>query len=243
MTPSAGTVLSGCYALTDRITAGGRGEFWATDTVLGRTDAVTAKLTGLGISALVNTAAQAATDQTFATAPHRWPVQVTGQSATTSNDIYALGMVGDEMLTRQPPFIADSLLATGVAQLNMTPPPRTETVPVGIRNAIGAALARDPAKGSAAAADMARGPGMADAVVVSGARVVSPVAAFSLADIGGARTPGVTATTAAPPNQNRARQATTTEIASPSKDSHMPGQPTMSQAAAMDHHQKKDGKQ
>jgi len=227
MNPSAGMVLSSCYALTDRIAAGGMGEFWtATDTVLGHTDAVTANLTGFGMSALVNTAAQTPPDQTFATAPHQWPAQVPGQSATASNDIYALGTVGDETLTRQLPFSADSLLATAVPQLNMTPP-RPETVPLGVRNAIG----------------MARGPGMADAVVVSGARVASHVAALSLADTGGARTPGVTASTAAPPNQNRATHATTTETASPSKDSHMPGQPTLSQAAAWDHHQKKDGKQ
>jgi hypothetical protein len=46
----------------------------------------------------------------------------------------------------------------------------------------------------------------------------------------------------APTDQIRATLATTTEIASPSKDSHMPGQPTMSEAEVMDHHQKKDGK-
>ena len=202
MSPSAGTVLTSSYALTDRVSAGGMGEFWAaTDTVPGRADAVAPTLTGVGVSCLVNTAAQTPTDQAFATAPHPWPIQGAGQSATASNDIHALGMVGDEMLTVQPPFIPDSLLATAVAPLNMTPP-----------------------------ADLARSPGTADATDVSRARAVSPVAAVPRAGIGGARTPG-------------AMPATTTEITSPSKDSHMPGQPTMSQAAAMDHHEKKDGKQ
>ena len=243
MNPSADMVLSSCDALTDRMAAGGMAELWAaTAPVLGRTDALTAKLTGFSISALVNTAAQTPPDQIFATSPHLWPEQVTGQSATAPRDIYALGALGDEMLIRQLPFSTDSLLATAVPQLNMTPP-RPEPVPLGVHNAIGAAAASDPAKGSAAAANTARGPDMADAIVVSGARVASPVAALSLAVTPGARTPGVTARTAAPASQNRARQATTTGIASPSEDSRMPGQPTMSLAAAWDHHQKKDGKQ
>ena len=251
MNPSAGPALNSCYALTDRIAATGMGAFWAAaDTVVGGTDAVTAKLTGFDVSALPNPAAQTPPGRTFATASHLWQVEGRGQSATASNDIYALGTLGDEMPASQGPFITDSLPALAVPQLNITAP-RPETVPRGIRKATVAAPARDRAKASAAVADMARGLHVADAVVVSGARVASPVAAFSPADTGGARTPGVTATTAAPPTQNRATPSTTTESAPPSKDSHTPGHPTISQAAAMghhqkkamDHHQKKDGKQ
>ena len=78
--------------------------------------------------------------------------------------------------------------------------------------------------------------------VLSNCYAVGPLAAFSLADIDVARTPVARTTMPGPSNQNRATQATTTKIASPPKDPHMPGQPTVSQSAAMDHH-KKDGKQ
>ncbi len=414
MNPSAGTVLSDRYALTEPIAAGGMGEVWAaTDTVLGRTVAVkllnpslsqqsgflerfraearysaalhhpnittvfdygedagsaylvmelvagqplsqiiserapmsaettasiliqaanaleaahqggvvhrdvkpanilitpdgTAKLTDFGISRLVNTAPLTQTGQILGTAQYLSPEQAMGQSATTSSDIYALGVIGHEMLTGQPPFNADTLVATAVAHLNQPPPPLPETVPVGIRNVIIAALAKNPADRPATAADMAHALGVPDAAFASGAPVAGALAlaapalsartqamvalafpaptrdmaaqamateppgmpdrgsrlrpawvlagaaagalivlaAFALPDSGGSTQTSVApATTSPTPNQNSATQSTTTEITSPSKDSNMPGQPTMTKAAARGHHQKKDGNQ
>ena len=414
MTPSAGTVLSDRYALTERIAAGGMGEVWAaTDTILGRTVAVkllipalseqsgflerfraearcsaalhhanittvfdygedagsaylvmelvsgqplsrvisecapmsapatasiliqaanaleaahqggivhrdvkpanilitpdgTAKLTDFGISRLVNTAPLTQTGQILGTAQYLSPEQAMGQSATASSDIYALGVIGHEMLTGQPPFNADTLVATAVAHLNQPPPPLPETVPVGIRNVIIAALAKNPADRPATAADMAHALGVPDAAFASGAPVAGALAlaapalsartqamvalafpaptrdmaaqamateppgmpdrgsrlrpawvlagaaagalivlaAFALPDSGGSTQTSVApATTSPTPNQNSATQSTTTEIMSPSKDSNMPGQPTMTKAAARGHHQKKDGNQ
>ena len=414
MNPSAGTVLSDRYALTEPIAAGGMGEVWAaTDTVLGRTVAVkllnpslsqqsgflerfraearysaalhhpnittvfdygedagsaylvmelvagqplsqiiserapmsaettasiliqaanaleaahqggvvhrdvkpanilitpdgTAKLTDFGISRLVNTAPLTQTGQILGTAQYLSPEQAMGQSATASSDIYALGVIGHEMLTGQPPFNADTLVATAVAHLNQPPPPLPETVPVGIRNVIIAALAKNPADRPATAADMAHALGVPDAAFASGAPVAGALAlaapalsartqamvalafpaptrdmaaqamateppgmpdrgsrlrpawvlagaaagalivlaAFALPDSGGSTQTSVApATTSPTPNQNGATQSTTTEIMSPSKDSNMPGQPTMTKAAARGHHQKKDGNQ
>jgi serine/threonine-protein kinase len=414
MSPSAGTVLSDRYALTEPIAAGGMGEVWAaTDTVLGRTVAVkllnpslsqqsgflerfraearysaalhhpnittvfdygedagsaylvmelvagqplsqiiserapmsaettasiliqaanaleaahqggvvhrdvkpanilitpdgTAKLTDFGISRLVNTAPLTQTGQILGTAQYLSPEQAMGQSATASSDIYALGVIGHEMLTGQPPFNADTLVATAVAHLNQPPPPLPETVPVGIRNVIIAALAKNPADRPATAADMAHALGVPDAAFASGAPVAGALAlaapalsartqamvalafpaptrdmaaqamateppgmpdrgsrlrpawvlagaaagalivlaAFALPDSGGSTQTSVApATTSPTPNQNGATQSTTTEIMSPSKDSNMPGQPTMTKAAARGHHQKKDGNQ
>ena len=414
MSPSAGTVLSDRYALTEPIAAGGMGEVWAaTDTVLGRTVAVkllnpslsqqsgflerfraearysaalhhpnittvfdygedagsaylvmelvagqplsqiiserapmsaettasiliqaanaleaahqggvvhrdvkpanilitpdgTAKLTDFGISRLVNTAPLTQTGQILGTAQYLSPEQAMGQSATASSDIYALGVIGHEMLTGQPPFNADTLVATAVAHLNQPPPPLPETVPVGIRNVIIAALAKNPADRPATAADMAHALGVPDAAFASGAPVAGALAlaapalsartqamvalafpaptrdmaaqamateppgmpdrgsrlrpawvlagaaagalivlaAFALPDSGGSTQTSVApATTSPTPNQNSATQSTTTEIMSPSKDSNMPGQPTMTKAAARGHHQKKDGNQ
>jgi hypothetical protein len=414
MNPSAGTVLSDRYALTEPIAAGGMGEVWAaTDTVLGRTVAVkllnpslsqqsgflerfraearysaalhhpnittvfdygedagsaylvmelvagqplsqiiserapmsaettasiliqaanaleaahqggvvhrdvkpanilitpdgTAKLTDFGISRLVNTAPLTQTGQILGTAQYLSPEQAMGQSATASSDIYALGVIGHEMLTGQPPFNADTLVATAVAHLNQPPPPLPETVPVGIRNVIIAALAKNPADRPATAADMAHALGVPDAAFASGAPVAGALAlaapalsartqamvalafpaptramaaqamateppgmpdrgsrlrpawvlagaaagalivlaAFALPDSGGSTQTSVApATTSPTPNQNSATQSTTTEITSPSKDANMPGQPTMTKAAARGHHQKKDGNQ
>ena len=414
MNPSAGTVLSDRYALTEPIAAGGMGEVWAApDTVLGRTVAVkllnpslsqqsgflerfraearysaalhhpnittvfdygedagsaylvmelvagqplsqiiserapmsaettasiliqaanaleaahqggvvhrdvkpanilitpdgTAKLTDFGISRLVNTAPLTQTGQILGTAQYLSPEQAMGQSATASSDIYALGVIGHEMLTGQPPFNADTLVATAVAHLNQPPPPLPETVPVGIRNVIIAALAKNPADRPATAADMAHALGVPDAAFASGAPVAGALAlaapalsartqamvalafpaptrdmaaqamateppgmpdrgsrlrpawvlagaaagalivlaAFALPDSGGSTQTSVApATTSPTPNQNSATQSTTTEIMSPSKDSNMPGQPTMTKAAARGHHQKKDGNQ
>jgi serine/threonine-protein kinase len=266
----------------------------------------TAKLTDFGISRLVNTAPLTQTGQILGTAQYLSPEQAMGQSATASSDIYALGVIGHEMLTGQPPFNADTLVATAVAHLNQPPPPLPETVPVGIRNVIIAALAKNPADRPATAADMAHALGVPDAAFASGAPVAGALAlaapalsartqamvalafpaptrdmaaqamateppgmpdrgsrlrpawvlagaaagalivlaAFALPDSGGSTQTSVApATTSPTPNQNGATQSTTTEIMSPSKDSNMPGQPTMTKAAARGHHQKKDGNQ
>ena len=116
----------------------------------------TAKLTDFGISRLVSSAPLTQTGQILGTAQYLSPEQAMGQSATASSDIYALGVIGHEMLTGQPPFNADTLLATAMAHLNQPPPPLPDTIPVGIRNVISAALAKDPADRPATAADMAQ---------------------------------------------------------------------------------------
>ena len=289
MSPSAGTVLSDRYALTEPIAAGGMGEVWAaTDTVLGRTVAVkllnpslsqqsgflerfraearysaalhhpnittvfdygedggcaylvmefvagqplsqlifehaplsaqttasiliqtatalqaahqggvvhrdvkaaniliapdgTAKLTDFGISGLVNTASLTQTGQILGTAQYLSPEQVMGQSATASSDIYALGVLGYEMLTGQRPFDGETIVAPAVAHLNQPSPHLPDTVPVGIRNVISAALAKDPADRPATAAAMAHALGMPDAAFASGAPAVGALAVPALA--------------------------------------------------------------
>jgi serine/threonine-protein kinase len=131
----------------------------------------TAKLTDFGISRLVNSVPLTQTGQILGTAQYLSPEQAMGQSATASSDIYTLGVVGHEMLTGQPPFSADTLIATAIAHLNQQPPPLPDTVPVGIRNVISAALAKDPADRPATAAAMARALGMPDAAIAPGAPV------------------------------------------------------------------------
>ena len=129
----------------------------------------TAKLTDFGISRLVNAAPLTQTGQVLGTAQYLSPEQALGQSATASSDIYALGVVGHEMLTGRRPFDGDTIVATALAHLNQPPPPLPDSVPVGIRNVISAALAKDPANRPATAAAVAHALGMPDAAFASGA--------------------------------------------------------------------------
>jgi len=136
----------------------------------------TAKLTDFGISRLVNTVPLTQTGEVLGTAQYLSPEQVRGESATASSDIYALGVVGHEMLTGQRPFDCDTIVATALAHLNQPSPPLPDTVPVGIRNVIGAALAKDPADRPATAAAMAHALGMPDAAFASSAPVAGALA-------------------------------------------------------------------
>ena len=123
----------------------------------------TAKLTDFGISRLAGSAPLTKTGQVIGTAQYLSPEVVSGQSATASSDIYALGVVGHEMLSGHPPFRGETLLATAIAHLNQPPPPLPDSVPVGIRTVISAALAKSPADRPATAAAMAQALGMPDA--------------------------------------------------------------------------------
>ena len=124
-----------------------------------------AKLTDFGISRLVNSVPLTQAGEVLGTARYLSPEQALGQDATAASDIYALGVVGHEMLTGQVPFDADTLVATAMAHLNQPPPPLPDTVPVGIRNVISSALAKDPADRPATAAAMAHALGMPDATL------------------------------------------------------------------------------
>ena len=119
------------------------------------TPAGTVKLTDFGISRLVNTAPLTQTGQVLGTAQYLAPEQVRGQSATAASDIYALGVVGHEMLTGRRPYEAETAVATALAHLNQPTPQLPDTVPVGLRTVINAALAKDPAERPATAASMA----------------------------------------------------------------------------------------
>jgi len=149
----------------------------------------TVKLTDFGISRLVDSAPLTQTGQVIGTAQYLAPELVTGQSATASSDIYALGVVGHEMLTGRRPFDGDTVMATAFAQLNHTPPPLPDTVPPAIRTAIGAALSKDPAERPASAAAMAAALGVAGTSLAPGpqaageaAQVASPPTQVMYAD-------------------------------------------------------------
>ena len=90
----------------------------------------TVKLTDFGISRAVDSVPLTQTGQVLGTAQYLSPEQALGQSATASSDIYALGVVGHEMLTGERPFDTGSVVSTALAHVNQPPPPLPETVPV-----------------------------------------------------------------------------------------------------------------
>ena len=135
----------------------------------------TAKLTDFGISRAIDSVPLTQTGQVLGTAQYLSPEQALGQSATTASDIYALGVVGHEMLTGERPFDTGSVVSTALAHVNQPPPPLPDTVPIGVRDVISAALAKDPADRPASGADMAHALGMPGGAFAS-PEPVAPVA-------------------------------------------------------------------
>jgi len=157
------------------------------------TAAGSVKLTDFGISRMVDTAPLTQTGEVLGTAQYLSPEQALGQSATAQSDIYALGVVGYEMLTAHRPFEAETMVATALAHINQPPPPLPDTVPAGLREVIGAALAKDPADRPAGAAAMAHSLGMRAAVASGGAATrtqVIPIGAVAMSSPATGTLPG-----------------------------------------------------
>nr|WP_231703580.1 protein kinase [Arthrobacter sp. zg-Y179] len=113
------------------------------------------KITDFGIARLADQVPLTATGQVMGTAQYLAPEQATGQQATGSSDIYALGVIGYELLAGRRPFSGESQIAIALAQVNDTPPPLPETIPEPVRALIMSMLAKDPADRPADAESLA----------------------------------------------------------------------------------------
>lgn len=144
----------------------------------------TVKITDFGIARAADAVALTQTGQVVGTPHYLSPEQAEGRMATTSSDIYALGVVLYECLAGHRPFDGDTPVTTALAHLRDPVPPLPGPIPDHLRRVVDRALAKDPADRFASAADLASalrggslepravraaGPGLARAGVASGA--------------------------------------------------------------------------
>ncbi len=113
------------------------------------------KITDFGIARIADQVPLTATGQVMGTAQYLAPEQATGQQATGSSDIYALGVIGYELLAGRRPFTGESQIAIALAQVNDTPPPLPENIPVPVRSLVMSMLAKDPSDRPADAESLA----------------------------------------------------------------------------------------
>ena len=118
------------------------------------------KLTDFGIARAGDGASYTRTGEVLGTPQYLAPEQALGRVATGASDIYALGIIGWEMLTGRKPFDSGSAVATALAQVNDPPPPLPDTVPDDLARVVMSCLAKDPAARPTSALALAAALGM-----------------------------------------------------------------------------------
>jgi serine/threonine-protein kinase len=105
-----------------------------------------AKLTDFGISRALSEAPLTQTGEVLGTPHYLSPEQAQGQPASSLSDVYALAVVGYEMITGERPFAGDSMVTTALAHVSSPAPPLPEDVPDPLRTTVMASLAKDPSQ-------------------------------------------------------------------------------------------------
>ena len=153
-----------------------------------------ARLADFGISRAMAGSGLTQTGEVLGTAHYLSPEQVQGHPAGPASDVYALSVVGYEMLTGSRPFAGDSMVTTALAHVSQPAPELPDSVPEPLRTTVMAGLAKLPEHRPASALAFAEAlhlpVGSVPAELVAGAQsAVSPVVAGmpgGLADPGAA---------------------------------------------------------
>jgi serine/threonine-protein kinase len=138
------------------------------------------RLTDFGIARALSGAPMTQTGEVLGTPHYLSPEQAQGQPAGPASDVYALAVVGYELITGSRPFAGDSMVATALAHVSQPAPPLPESVPEPLRTTVMAGLAKDPSARPQSAAAFAEAlrlePGVAPPHLVAGAEsAVAPV--------------------------------------------------------------------
>lgn len=117
------------------------------------------RITDFGIAKSHLSTALTETGVTFGTADYIAPEQAQGQVATPRSDIYALGVVLYEMLTKRLPFTGENAIAVAMQHISANPVPLhrlNPQVPPQLESLVLRAMAKDPAQRPQSAQEFAR---------------------------------------------------------------------------------------
>lgn len=120
------------------------------------------KLTDFGIARALDASGHTQHGEMLGTPNYISPEQVRGEPATGASDLYALGVVGHEMLSGHRPFDRETPIATALSHLNEPPPALPDGVPEDLRGIIEDCLQKEPGARPANAAAVALRLGLGD---------------------------------------------------------------------------------
>ena len=102
------------------------------------------KLTDFGIARAVDASGHTRAGDLLGTPSYISPEQALGRAATGASDLYALGIVGHEMLSGAKPFDKPTPIATAMSHIHEAPPPLPGDVPEDLAGVIDDLLSKDP---------------------------------------------------------------------------------------------------